>query len=350
MNRFETLKNIYDHFQDDASKAIFGHRLIYSISGKKSELDDMIMEEMTRYGSDDIVNRCLQWINSMNEHGAGVSIFGAGFAGRQILNVLRLYDVKVNRLYDNANRLWGRRIHGCEICAPDCLSDGELIILGVNFFRIEILDQLEQLGVRTENIFIPDGLWWMGEYCQYFDKEFMIPSENEVFIDGGALDGEDSLNFIRWCNGKYDGIYAFEPDSDNLNRLYKTADGKLNFKVCPIGLWSDEGELSFFSGNTENCAIADDGDKRIKVSSIDKILDGKSATYIKMDIEGSELEALKGAANTIRTYKPRLAICVYHKPEDIIEIPELILKLNPDYRFYLRHYSYLNTETVLYAL
>lgn len=69
-----------------------------------------------------------------------------------------------------------------------------------------------------------------------------------------------------------------------------------------------------------------------------------------MDIEGSEMEALKGAENTIGKYKPRLAICVYHKPEDIIEIPLKILELNPEYKLYLRHYSYIHTETVLYAI
>ncbi len=69
-----------------------------------------------------------------------------------------------------------------------------------------------------------------------------------------------------------------------------------------------------------------------------------------MDIEGSELKALEGATETIRKYKPKLAICVYHKPEDIIEIPKKILELNPNYKLWLRHYSYVDTETVLYAI
>jgi hypothetical protein len=70
-----------------------------------------------------------------------------------------------------------------------------------------------------------------------------------------------------------------------------------------------------------------------------------------MDIEGSEIEALKGAADTIRTKKPRLAISVYHKPEDIIEIPAFLKELTPDYKFYLRHDCLVNlTETILYAV
>jgi hypothetical protein len=73
--------------------------------------------------------------------------------------------------------------------------------------------------------------------------------------------------------------------------------------------------------------------------------------FIKMDIEGSELEALKGAKNTIKNQKPRLAISVYHKPEDIFEIPLYLKELVPAYKFYLRHDCLVNlTETVLYAM
>lgn len=69
-----------------------------------------------------------------------------------------------------------------------------------------------------------------------------------------------------------------------------------------------------------------------------------------MDIEGSELKALEGARNIIEKYIPRLAVCIYHKPEDIILIEEYLLNLNPDYHFYIRHYASNMWETVLYAV
>ncbi len=88
----------------------------------------------------------------------------------------------------------------------------------------------------------------------------------------------------------------------------------------------------------------------IEVTSIDKVLQGKEATFIKMDIEGSELAALQGAKETIQKYRPKLAISLYHKPEDMLEIPNYILNIVPDYKLYLRHYATNLWETVLYAI
>lgn len=96
--------------------------------------------------------------------------------------------------------------------------------------------------------------------------------------------------------------------------------------------------------------LSTEGRIAIEVRKLDDVLQGKKVTFIKMDIEGAELAALRGAEKIIREQRPRLAICVYHKPEDIWEIPSLILSCNPDYRLYLRHYSITETETVLYAI
>ena len=76
----------------------------------------------------------------------------------------------------------------------------------------------------------------------------------------------------------------------------------------------------------------------------------EEVTFIKMDLEGSELRALMGAERIIRQYKPKLAISLYHKPEDIWELPLYILSLNSEYIFFIDHYSVATAETVLYAL
>lgn len=115
------------------------------------------------------------------------------------------------------------------------------------------------------------------------------------------------------------------------------------------GLYSGEDILRFESDGSES-HISESGNATVHVTSLDRFLEGREVTYIKMDIEGSELEALKGAAETIKNNKPRLAISIYHKPEDILEIPSFILDLNSEYRFYIRHYSMTWFDTVLYAI
>ena len=86
------------------------------------------------------------------------------------------------------------------------------------------------------------------------------------------------------------------------------------------------------------------------IEGYDNIVDQEGVTFIKMDIQGSELAALHGAENTIRKSKPKLAICIYHKPEDLITIPQYIYSVMPDYKLYLRNHQFISKETVLYAI
>ena len=96
--------------------------------------------------------------------------------------------------------------------------------------------------------------------------------------------------------------------------------------------------------------IDKNGLDEVYIESIDNILQGEKATFIKMDVEGAELDSLKGAEKTIQQYKPKLAIAIYHKPEDILEIPQFILSCREDYKLYIRHYTSCNYETIPYAL
>jgi FkbM family methyltransferase len=188
----------------------------------------------------------------------------------------------------------------------------------------------------------------------YFSDDVIMFSEGEVFVDGGAYDGATTLNFIERVKGKYKKIYAFEADSLNYEKTHESLKKHENVETVFAGLWHENGELSFMSVESEWARISETGTSVIPAVALDDYFKDKPIseypTFIKMDIEGAEKSALLGAREVIKKARPKLAISVYHKPEDIYELPELIKEINPDYQLYLRHYTNGAFETVLYAI
>ena len=122
-----------------------------------------------------------------------------------------------------------------------------------------------------------------------------------------------------------------------------------NITLVPYGLWDSKDELGFTQGENATAKISSEATNKIKVDSIDNICSDEKVTFIKMDIEGSEQKALQGAARVIKRDKPKLAICIYHSPEDLYEIPFWIKSIVPEYKLYIRHHSDTASETVVYA-
>ncbi|KAI4452566.1 hypothetical protein C823_007150 [Eubacterium plexicaudatum ASF492] len=119
--------------------------------------------------------------------------------------------------------------------------------------------------------------------------------------------------------------------------------GDIRYEVIQKGLWDCKQQVFFETGARGASKIESMGSNTIDVDRLDAILpDGQPVTFIKMDLEG--------AKQTIQRYRPKIAISVYHKTEDIWEIPEIILKIHPEYKLYLRHYSVAAAETVMYAI
>jgi FkbM family methyltransferase len=187
---------------------------------------------------------------------------------------------------------------------------------------------------------------------QYFpNDDFLKLTKNEVFFDCGAYIGDSIAWFLNASNGLYQHIYACEPNIDNLKKLvdYVKDQRLTNIDIINKGVSNITGRLSFqMEANASR--IAENSLDYIDVDTIDNIVSGNPVSYIKMDIEGSELLALQGAEQTIIKFKPTLGICVYHKRRDLIDIPAYIKKLAPEYKFYLRHHSQFLFETVLYAI
>lgn len=185
---------------------------------------------------------------------------------------------------------------------------------------------------------------------QYFDV--FSPKKDEVFVNAGAFQGETDVDFAKWTNNSYKKIFAFEPMKEDVKICRKCyAENKIeNVELFAKGTWSETGYISFVEGTNQG-RIDENGGNRIETIKIDDAVKGfgGSITFIKMDIEGAELRALQGAKETILRDKPRMAICIYHKSEDLYEIPGYILSLVPEYQFKVRQYTSMNWETVLYA-
>ena len=121
-------------------------------------------------------------------------------------------------------------------------------------------------------------------------------------------------------------------------------------KTYKYGVWSKKETLRFDANGDIGAKIDGNGACEIKVTNLDSIPDCNNATFIKMDIEGSELEALKGAKKIITNNKPKLAICLYHSDKDMIDIIEFVRKKYPFYKIYVRHHSNIEGETVMYCV
>lgn len=186
---------------------------------------------------------------------------------------------------------------------------------------------------------------------EYFSDEFWEPVPDGIYIDGGGYDGDTVEEIARWTKGNFKKIYTFEPEKDKAAFIKDNVEWRYAGRVILYenALWSSETVLSFEKGNDVTCGnVKEDGGDRVKTVVLDYIIQDK-VSFVKMDIEGAELEALKGAKNILVRDKPNLAICVYHKPNDIWEIPILLKEMVPEYKFYMRHCGCSFFGTVLYA-
>lgn len=183
---------------------------------------------------------------------------------------------------------------------------------------------------------------------QYFASDIISVNKEEVFIDCGGFCGETTEEFIQYVAGKYKKIYLFEPDV-RLSNVAKCKWGGMLDKVeiLPYGVGKEENMLSFQAVGDGSGNFSEDGTEYVKVVKIDDVIKEK-ITFIKMDIEGMEVEALTGAQETIKKDKPKLAISVYHKCDDIFAITKQILLYRNDYRIYMRHYTTNFDDTVMY--
>jgi len=195
----------------------------------------------------------------------------------------------------------------------------------------------------------------LSDYKQYYNPK-VKPEKNDIIVDAGGFDGIGAIDFINYTKGK-GTVITLEPSKSNYNILEKNIRlSKYNNNIISInkGAWSEKSTLYFTHDVTHPGARISKVKTpyQIEVVSIDELINElkmKSVSVIKMDVEGAEMESLRGCIQTIKKFKPKLQISVYHKPQDLWEVSDFIEELNLGYKQYLGHHYYGFWETIIYA-
>lgn len=346
--------NIYHMLEDDESKDIFLKRLNYLITGDfryMSEVISTYQPELVISDKKDIGD-----LLSALPRNKSFVVYGAGDAARDKLPYFK-NDSRFIGFCSRTKKKQQNGYLGYPVMSPEALlsrKDLSVIIL-TRAWRDEIKEGLISGGYPLELIFDEPRYYAdaLAEPEQYFSPDFITYEDKEIFVDAGACNLTTSLRLRKHCPRVK--VYAFEPDPECYRRCLDRKED-LNFetaKILPFGTWSKRDSLRFQAGLRGASYISEtnEGNETIEVMPIDEAIDeGDKVTFIKMDVEGSELESLKGAAKTIRRDRPKLAICIYHKPEDMWTIPLYVKELVPEYKLYIRHHSSSAGETVLYAI
>lgn len=174
---------------------------------------------------------------------------------------------------------------------------------------------------------------------EVFDS--IIPlGEDESYLDLGAYRGDTIDELLDRTGGRYSYITALEPDRRTFAKLKEHTRGMKNIRLFRMGIWSEDMDMCFAQDRGRGSSVSSDGES-LAVTKIDTLYAVRRLTYLKMDVEGAEKQAIIGGINTLRRDRPKLNIAAYHRSEDIFYFPLLISDIVPEYRLYLRQHPYI---------
>jgi FkbM family methyltransferase len=341
-------------------------------------------------------------------------LFGAGELGRRTLAGLRRLGVEPECFADNRPALWGRQVDGLRVVSPPeaARSLGEQCRFVVTVFNgSAVRRQLSDLGCRwIEHFavlyrqhpgeFLPFGgitspaaasddaqeavdLWadapsrreylaqlaWRSSLDsksldpprpvsqQYFPADLVAFDAGEVFVDGGAFDGDTLRAFLARWTGGFQAYRAFEPDPASYARLLGFVDSLdpaigRRIQVRNWALGGQSRQVNFEARGTAASAIDARGDQAVTCVALDDLGEaaGPPPSYVKLDVEGAEREVLEGGRQLLTRHRPVLSVCLYHRPADLWEIPLFLRSLGDHYRLFLRRYAEDCWELVCYAI
>ncbi len=172
-------------------------------------------------------------------------------------------------------------------------------------------------------------------------QELFTFTDDEVYLDLGAYNGDTVQEFLQLTSNKYQHIIAVEPDRRNYRKLTALAESLGNISVEQCGVWSEAGELGFSDSGGRQSTFLAVNKQSVPVNSIDNLAQGLPISYIKMDVEGAEMQALAGGKQVITQQEPKMFVAAYHYDVDLFRLPLLLWEIVPQYKIYLRKHPYV---------
>lgn len=364
------MTQLYDTLQDDLSRTLFWDRLKFDIEPCLKNAINFYVDSAGLNGEQKREQyKIREHLHDLHAQGKKVLLYGAGVCGRGIAELFQRDGISFDGFCDTNARKLPDSILGKKVYTPEYLFENAnecyILISTIDYYK-EIKEYLLQHNIPQDHIlpfFAPQVS--STKRRQYF--EFMdFFRRGTAFVDGGCFNAADSHYFAQCCNGEYSKIFAFEPDKANAQQCVENAEkwNLDNFNLIPAGLSNVSDTVLFATGNGEGSRIVTPQNdemrlfdytdhskpyETIELSTIDETVQDVQVGFIKLDIEGAELDALYGAQHTLMRDRPLLAICLYHKAGDMIAIMDYLHSLVPEYRFWIRHYSTLEYDTILYA-
>lgn len=328
----------------------------------------------------------------LKEETRPIYLYGMGESALRILAALRSFDIRVEGIFASDEFVRGHDFAGYSVRKMSEMETevGDFaVVLGFAIVSPVMIDRIRSLAERYP-FYVPDvpviggGLFTL-EYCKEHEEDiqnvyqsladersrqvyanlinFRIsgdlsyllddtdtrdeiwnhviqPTNHEIYVDLGAFNGDAIRDVLEFTRGKYHRIIAVEPDRKNYKKLVKFVGDTPSVQCYQATAWCVDTELPSAKSGFMNPA-----------RSVDNLLAGNPLTLLRIDAEGTEREALWGASRSISRYAPKLMIALYHRREDIFELPLLVKKINPRYRLYMRHLPRIPAwETGLYAV
>lgn len=357
----EIIKKIYDKLADAKSKEMYEAALNFIATRDYSYL--IKIHELNSIKSDQTILQQDKYCK-LHAEGKKIIFYGLGERTETMVQLWKKYhsymgyefapfitDIPVTWFCDKNYKEYQDGYLGKIVLSPDDLEKykDEIIIINTKVYFDEIRNELLKKGFREDHIFFQEySNSEVYEERQYFEQ-FMKSDHETMFVDAGCYDGKTTHTFVEW-QSDYASITAFEPDKANFTVCQQNMKNIKHVNLINAGV-GIKNEKRVFSASADQASHIDDkGSEVVDIVKLDDVIGTRSVSFIKMDVEGAELEALMGGSQSITTNLPKLAISAYHKRYDLIDIPKYILQLSEKYNFYLRIYSNNWQEWVLYAI